>query len=225
MNLTKILTLFIFLNGIIFLIATIYIYGINKDYREEIKTLKKENKKLKKNNFKNQKIEKNNCKIKENKENIIEENIKENIIEEKKWLIIGIPTVPRTGDPDYLLKTLNAIDKSITKEKEDPFFNKIKIVIINHKPKQHKIFNTAKEKYKKNKSFEFIERESLKMEKKESSKYTPEKVMRQTLDVIDLLKEVKYKSNYFLFMEDDFLLCSNGVKSIYHLISKVQNAK
>jgi hypothetical protein len=221
MNLTKILTLFIFLNGIIFLIATIYIYGINKDYREEIKTLKKENKKLKKNNFKNQKIEKNDCKIKENKENIIEENIKENKIEEKKWLIIGIPTVPRTGDPDYLLKTLNAIDKSITKEKEDPFFNKIKIVIINHKPKQHKIFNTAKEKYKKNKSFEFIERESLKMEKKESSKYTPEKVMRQTLDVIDLLKEVKYKSNYFLFMEDDFLLCSNGVKSIYHLISKV----
>ena len=61
-----------------------------------------------------------------------------------RWLTIGIPTVPRRGDPDYLQQTLNAIISQLPLRKDDPLYGKIIVVVLNNMPGHHKIFEIAK---------------------------------------------------------------------------------
>jgi hypothetical protein len=202
-----ILGLIIF-NVLIIFISTLYIFDIRK---ENIKLNTLLNVELNKKNQKNIIV------------NNFDNNIKPTQISNdnsEKWLIIGIPTIPRKNNEDYLLQTLKSIDESLPKDKKDPFFERIQIVIINHKPNLHSIFDKAKKEFERNNNFQFLEKDSIPLGNKKETQYIPFKVMKQTLDVIDLLREVKGKSEYFLFMEDDFNLCHNGIKSIYHLISK-----
>jgi hypothetical protein len=62
----------------------------------------------------------------------------------KRWLTIGIPTVPRRGDPDYLLQTVNAITKQLPTRPDDPLYGRVIVVILNNLPGQHKLFDDVR---------------------------------------------------------------------------------
>ena len=85
------------------------------------------------------------------------------------------------------------------------------VVIINHSIIKHESFEKNKEKYGNNLHFKFQTRKSIKRNITPSKVTTPVKL--QSLDVVDVLKSVQGLSKYFLFMEDDFKLCPNGIKS------------
>jgi hypothetical protein len=135
----------------------------------------------------------------------------------KPWLIIGIPTMPRPRGVDYLTPTITALADQFPKEESDPFYKQILVVIMNH-GENHVVFDSLKEKFRSNPHFEFVTRVQTKPTG--ATAKPSKKVQQQTLDVVDLLIHIVHRSHYFLFMEDDFEICSNGIKSLYHLISK-----
>jgi hypothetical protein len=87
------------------------------------------------------------------------------------------------------------------------------VVVVNHAklPVKHEAFEKNQAKYNNNPHFKFQTRPSIVKEMQESK--VPTSVKYQSLDVVDLLDAVHGLSKYFLFMEDDFLLCPNGIKS------------
>ncbi|KAL0481768.1 proline tRS [Acrasis kona] len=125
------------------------------------------------------------------------------------WLIVAIPTVPRPNGIDYLSPTINALYSQISAfDETDPMHKQIQVFVLSHDRVgiPHKSFNDLKDEYS-NHTDTFI------------FSHVRTKVVAQTLDVAHFLKQVP-KSQYVLFMEDDFELCPNGFKAIYHIIQK-----
>ena len=56
------------------------------------------------------------------------------------WLAIGIPTVPRHNATDYLTSTLEHLLSELTLDRSDPFFDKVRVLVMNNKPGQHSVF-------------------------------------------------------------------------------------
>lgn len=218
--------LLVFFNIIFVLLTAYYLFGRSKrDLKnnevnsEEIKSLKDQIKSID-TNFKD-------ClsqisKIKEfqdcppctsDKPQTIQQLVKKGESKEKIWLTIGIPTTVRQ-QVDYLTETLAALNEILPEDEFDPFYKKVKVIIMTHSEDDPQ-FTRLKGVYQTNPHFEFV--------------YTPQvrpnnpaniKFHQQSLDVAQLLKYSANKSKYYLFMEDDFKICPNGLKSIYHLISK-----
>lgn len=169
----------------------------------------------------------------------------------KPWLIIGIPTVPRTltqNEPQtpVLLRTLESLLNQISKpsfmmSNGNPL---VKVVVLNQRPGAHPAFDEAKRKYAENESSDSLdhkkgwiefhentepyndppypEASSIDPEFANKNQQAPtERVKRQTLDVASLLKIVEGRSQYFLFYEDDFHFCDNA---ILHLMNMIERA-
>lgn len=213
------------------------------------------------------------------------------------WLVIGIPTIVREENVEYLTETLNALISKLPSLPNDPLFDKIRIVVMNNEPGKHEsfslnrkrlensqwadyfdfidnvnrqtetkqeAFDTAKAYYRKfyddheeqklelnrkmNLSIDKINETKPKAniindsnndnntveiikKKKQSERRRPQRrrpqrsnsrVQQQTRDVVDLLNYVYdvHKPTYYLFMEDDFKLCSNGIEAIRYLIQR-----
>jgi len=167
-----------------------------------------------------------------------------NNLPEHPWLIIGIPTIKRPKGKDYLIETLHSISLNLPADPADPFYKKILVVVMDHtvdqknRPLLHEAFETAIQKYQNNPMFLFIKQshtappsnpspssqgdEGSSQEKHDSKRYlaVSSRVQQQTMDVANLLLYSHKKSHYFLFMEDDFRLCPNGLKAFYHLLTK-----
>lgn len=56
-------------------------------------------------------------------------------------------------------------------------------------------------------------------------RYDPpsDKVRRQSLDVVSLLRHVAGKSRYFLFYEDDFHFCENALMALHYMIARAND--
>ena len=63
-----------------------------------------------------------------------------------RWLTIGIPTVPRKGNPDYLSQTVDAIIGQLPTRSDDPFYAKVLVVILNNRPQQHPVFDEVRKR-------------------------------------------------------------------------------
>ena len=59
----------------------------------------------------------------------------------RRWLTIGIPTVPRRGNPDYLQRTVSAIISQLPTRSDDPLFGRVVVVILNNIPGEHALFD------------------------------------------------------------------------------------
>lgn len=57
---------------------------------------------------------------------------------EKKFLVIGIPTVPRRAK--YLEQTIDTIARQLPSTPADPLFHKILVIVCNNRPKMHDEF-------------------------------------------------------------------------------------
>jgi len=160
------------------------------------------------------------------------------------WLVIGIPTVPRRKGADYLSSALRRLVEHFPSVRTDPMFERIRVVVFNSKKSSHGPFEENRIKYQsgpwKN-YFDFVENtERVTKTPKQATdlqkKYKKEvlerggrppslpdgRVVQQTRDVVSLLEYVSdtYESSYYMFMEDDFILCKNGLEAIHRVINR-----
>ena len=61
------------------------------------------------------------------------------------WLTIGIPTIPRHSHTDYLTPTLKYLMAELPSDPTDPFFGKVKVLVMNNLPGQHPVFDKVQQ--------------------------------------------------------------------------------
>ena len=62
----------------------------------------------------------------------------------RRFLTIGIPTVPRANDQHYLTQTLNAIIEQLPTRSDNPFYDSVVVVVQNNRPGKHTEFDELK---------------------------------------------------------------------------------
>ena len=61
----------------------------------------------------------------------------------KYWLSIGIPTVPRKDDTDYLTRTLSTLLEELPLDPTDILYAKVKVIVMNNRPSNHTAWQQA----------------------------------------------------------------------------------
>eukprot|EP00455_Lapot_gusevi_P039690 TRINITY_DN4455_c0_g1_i2.p1 TRINITY_DN4455_c0_g1~~TRINITY_DN4455_c0_g1_i2.p1 ORF type:complete len:424 (-),score=68.11 TRINITY_DN4455_c0_g1_i2:169-1440(-) len=145
------------------------------------------------------------------------------------WLIIGIPTIARSDNADYLSQTLDHICRQLPTDPKDPLFRQVQVVITKMKSDPHPVFEKAKNHFSQTPCAPYL------LFVVNSQPNTPEpildpgsnnvpgsKVRQQSRDMASLLRspDIVDKSQYFLLMEDDFRLCKMGLMALQHLLAK-----
>jgi hypothetical protein len=163
-------------------------------------------------------------------------------LEDKKWLVIGIPTVARRDDLDYLLRALAAMVDQLPLDSDDPLYQKILIHVINMQVNnnpghRHIIFDKAKGLYGPGSGspfagyFKFSEMLASEVEKDpipgrdaQNDPGTPNLpgflVRRQTRNIAYVMQRSLNLAKYYLFLEDDMMLCPHGFLAIQYLLKK-----
>ena len=59
---------------------------------------------------------------------------------EKAWLTVGIPTVPRKNEADYLTRTLESLLEELPLDPTDPMYANVRIVVMNNQKGNHSVF-------------------------------------------------------------------------------------
>jgi len=160
------------------------------------------------------------------------------------WLTIGVPTIPRKNGAEYLSDMLEALVQELPSVHHDPLFHRIKVVVMNNAPGEHESFAKNRAKYSTgpwSSYFDFVdnvERETStpaiahEIARGERRKHREEgfkmrkppgpRVQQQSRDVVSLLGYTAktYRTTYYLFMEDDFTMCSNTIEALRYLINR-----
>lgn len=150
-----------------------------------------------------------------------------------KWLVIGIPTVQRANNEDYLLKTLRAMSEQLPLSPSDLLYGKITISVVNvqDNPSTHTRYYEAKKEFQKAHDpraiyFEFHDSAGDDVNPLPGSNDagSPNKpgarVRRQTRDIAKVVQLSVNKAQYYLFSEDDMVLCPSGLTTMQYMLSK-----
>ena len=157
----------------------------------------------------------------------------------RKWLTIGIPTVSRTKKGvDYLTPTLEALLGQLPADPADPFYGSVMIVLLKSNANdEHAAYDRAVQRWGPGSSdpkaiyVDFVPNSSPYQDA------TPElrdplvdgnkpywRVRKQTRDIAKVLEAAVQRpsaqAENFLFMEDDFRLCPQGLRAIHYLLQK-----
>lgn len=140
----------------------------------------------------------------------IQVDLVDDVSEERLWMAIVIPTVSRSGEENYLGRTMDSLKREIPFTDES-FSGQIKVFVINHN-KGEKVHAR----------FDEIEGSRL-IKKISGNKHVDSKVVheQQTKDIIyslNLMKKVNAK--YVLLLEDDFEMCKNAFYAIEYVLRK-----
>ena len=160
----------------------------------------------------------------------------------KYWLIIGIPTVSRRNHEDYLITALHDIASQLPSDPTDLLYGHVLVIIGNlqhRKAGEHSRFEDAKalfgpgSNHPKQMYFEFLSNINKDTNDKfapfpnaspENDLGTPNKpgyrVRQQTRDIVQILKYASYKSDYYLFLEDDMKFCPYMLLAFQYIINK-----
>jgi len=184
------------------------------------------------------------------------------------WLFIGIPTVSRSANEDYLLQTLASIRRQLPTDPDDLLFRRVKVLVLNIEGPSHKRFYEAQVMFAgggkhgagnvapaaihgahhsrrlqpgasptgAHNYFEFVtlseeykaESASFQDPKKGATAQSDQgnanvpgfKVRKQTRSIAEVLKRAQGRAKYYMFLEDDMVLCPHGFNSIHYLLSK-----
>jgi hypothetical protein len=156
-----------------------------------------------------------------------------------KWLVIGIPTVARTNDEPYLLRTLESISDQLSSDPDDLLYNKVLVIVVNmqvnsNPNRKHIIYEQAKTKYASSplsSSFLFLELEASEIiedplpgRNQHNDLGNANKpgflVRRQTRNIVSVMRKSVNHGRYYLFLEDDMVLCQHGLFTINYLLHK-----
>lgn len=144
-----------------------------------------------------------------------------------RWLTIGIPTVPRRHGERYLEQTINAIVQQLPIRTDDPLFDRVIVVVLNNRPREHRVFDEVRSQYESGayaRYFKFVEQEIAQTDNYNNAENNPNvpssKVRRQTRAAIAMLRASAGLAGHFVFMEDDFILCPHALYAMQYIISK-----
>lgn len=159
----------------------------------------------------------------------------------QRWMTIGIPTVARAHNEDYLLRTLSALEQEFPSNPADLMYTQVRVLIVNIQGKGHRRFEEAMRKYGPGSShpktayFEFITLTPAELasndmvDPKEGTNDSNDKgnanhpgyrVRKQTRSIAMVMKKAMGTAKYFQFLEDDMLLCKGGLEAMHHMLSK-----
>lgn len=148
-----------------------------------------------------------------------------------KWLVVGINTVPRRNDADYLMKSLLALNDQIA---GSVYEASVTVIVVNHAAGRHKVFSEAKAHFTGAKNFVFAESSTPLPDPTPNApdlhnENVPNAAVRR--QSLDLVRSIEYyvnlvatqKAAHFMFMEDDMQLCMHGLRAIHHAIEKANS--
>jgi hypothetical protein len=152
----------------------------------------------------------------------------------KPYLIIGIPTVSRSSGVSYLSATLDSILEQLPSESTHPFYNRVVIAVQNNNApnEMNEAFTAAQQLYsqhpcncvKFHSNDGTLNKEAAEQLSDSGNANVPgPRVRKQTRDIVSLTHHYVGLSNYYLFMEDDFQLCADGLEIIVHNINKANH--
>ncbi|KAA6429434.1 MAG: hypothetical protein FRX49_00828, partial [Trebouxia sp. A1-2] len=136
------------------------------------------------------------------------------------WLAIGIPTVPRHNDTDYLTSTLEYLLSELPLDSTDPLFDKVRVVVMNNSPGQHLVYAKVQNRMTQgphDPDDVFAQKAALYVEFVDN----PGSVRRQTCDLIELMEMAQPIAHYYLFMEDDFRMCPHTMRLLPYMLAKL----
>lgn len=145
------------------------------------------------------------------------------------WLIIGLPTVPRTH-ADYLTPTIEALAIEVANPAV-PFQNRVQVVTMSMVA-VHPAFERIRTTYHGHPCFrfEYAPANAIGDQSVDGGRYDVGtrnvpgyRVRRQTRHFAVLLNHVANESDYFLTMEDDFIACPSILPTIAHIIYKAHH--
>lgn len=155
----------------------------------------------------------------------------------RPWLVIGIPTVGRMHNEDYLIRSLNAMADQLPSDESDLMHGQILVVVVNVQGGGHTRYEEAKLKFSvatnpKGVYFRFIQLEESDqlIDPKVGSNAandpgTPNRpgyrVRKQTRNIVSVMrKSMQFPGKFYLFLEDDMQFCPSGFLSIQYLLDK-----
>jgi hypothetical protein len=148
--------------------------------------------------------------------------------EEGAWLVVGIPSFARPNHVDYLEQSLDSILGQMPSDHRDPFSSRIKVLVMNNYGPGHKAFHRSRDKHAGSPYVEFLTNDARLPDpmgdlRDAGSPNKPGfKVRKQTRDLVALLRAARGRGHYYLFLEDDMLLCPHGLLAIRYMISKAE---
>mmetsp|Transcript_10072 Transcript_10072/g.20578 ORF Transcript_10072/g.20578 Transcript_10072/m.20578 type:complete len:462 (+) Transcript_10072:74-1459(+) len=151
----------------------------------------------------------------------------------KKWLTVGIPTVPRVEN--HLGATLESWIRQLPVHDKDPLYDDVVLVVMNMHGQGHDWFYKAKEKYSGShpfaRYFRFTEETNVspdplphltKRKDEGDANHPGYKVRKQTRNIASLMKESEGLGDFYLFTEDDMQLCDHGLVAIQYMLNKAE---
>ena len=143
------------------------------------------------------------------------------------YLVIGIPTVPRVKNEDHLLRVLASILDQLPTEAAHPLYGRVRVLVMNcMHDGPHERFEQAK-KYLQGPHrahLEFVQEPAPLPDKGGESRGNANRpgprVRKQTRNIASVVRAAAHKGKYFLFMEDDMLLCAQAVRASLYLLDR-----
>ncbi|KAK7241065.1 hypothetical protein SO694_00053035 [Aureococcus anophagefferens] len=145
------------------------------------------------------------------------------------WLArVGLPTVPRADDADYLLQTLASFAAELPRDASDPAHGSVVVFVVNTHGPGHKRFDEAARLYERDAQFRFsaAAEAAPPNEKRDSGSANRPgwRVRKQTRDIVSVLRTAEGAAAYFLFAEDDMKLCGHGLFAAEYVVRRAERA-
>ena len=148
------------------------------------------------------------------------------------WLIIGIPTVPRPNNVDYISGALNSIIDALPTSPMHPLYRRVSVLLMNNRMQGHLRFQQLRAKYgnPENKAtyrpeVQFVVNAARVVDAGAdagSPNVPGARVRQQTLDVVSNIRAAaKQNPSYYLFLEDDMAMCDQAMLVIEYLLTRV----
>lgn len=166
-------------------------------------------------------------------------------IRNSRWLVIGIPTISRANNEDYLLRSLATLAAQLPSSESDLMYGQVLMVVVNMQAAgsgRHIRYEEAKILYssvtnRKSIYFEFLDNGSdmngnsndllsdpVEGATAENDRGTANKpgfrVRKQTRNIVSVMRKCEGKGKYYLFLEDDMQFCPSGLLAIQYLLAK-----
>jgi len=143
---------------------------------------------------------------------------------------------------DYLGETLSSLLDQLPSDPSDPLSNKVKAVVMNNKPGEHKVYEDRRRFYENGeggvKAQHYLRFMNNPGTVPDPAPHLPDpndlnnptnrpgrEVRKQTCDLISLMELAANTSEYYMFMEDDFHVCPHFLRATHYVIEKANLVK
>jgi hypothetical protein len=157
-----------------------------------------------------------------------------------RWLVIGIPTIARAHNEDYLLRSLATLAAQLPLSTSDLMYGQVLMIVVNMQGAEagpHQRYEEAKSLYSQSKNpkgiyFEFIDNRDITdtfedplsgrtaLNDYGNANVPGFKVRKQTRNIVSVMRRSEGKGKYYLFLEDDMQFCPSGLLAIQYLLDK-----